>query len=694
MTLTTDKWQHLRGCFSALSADDPATLLAALTAPPRPVFRFEYQQKARMLAFLTEHYAAWRSFDTAEADRIAALTIPEAQGDRALSEVIALGKAWWATGDPHYGSAFERFYLSVPTGAMFNWGSFNGTQGSLELDAFFLLLDCDGFSTEGRIAFLDHLYAISEFAWDHETSCWNQLMLGPEGHNWYLHGMHVLPFLGLLFPEFTRAAELLRNGWSMVEEHVRGHLHQDGGARETTLGYQAGSMENLWDFYLIALRNGYPISAGFADRLLAGTRFLLKLQSPQGGLPSFGDGGHAPGGLTTLAAIATALTGDRECKWYAEYGRQFLPATPGETPGEIPQSAFWAVGLAGARMYAETRPLAPRTGSQLLSATGYAAMRTAHAPTANYLAIAAAPRGPIVTSHGHNDIFALDVQANGVRFLGEMGCAPYGESEGRDYDQRTAAHNCLVVNGQEQVPLLSEWRWSGRNRPAIRRWISEDTHDFFHGVHEGYYQYPTPLTLHARKVFFVKSAPSYWLVFDWLESNVEVDCDVYFHGCLPGTLRDSTILLGAEGGMRLAVTPPEGRHVTARVVEDPGLTAYCREKGIDPVDYPCFAYHTRATNDCLVWALLPQAAGAPLPRVTQLPVTLNGVTRASYDATAIRVEFPDCTDTICLSHKDYDAMLCWDASPVWGFLAFQRHDAAGNCLLNVTHTMTDGCSEP
>jgi len=717
--MTREKAKHLMECVDwgrpelaavRAAADPAAAFMAHLARPPRPRFRFEYERKAEVLAFLRENYAAWSSYDTAEADRVAALTVEEAQGPRALSAVPELGRAWWATGDARYGAAFERFYLAVPTGQMFNWSEFNGTQGAIELDAYFLLLDCPGFTTQGRIAFLDHLHAIAADAWDTHTSRWNQLMLGPEGHNWYLHGMHVLPLVGLLFPEFRRADFFLRTGWSVVEEHVRGHLKADGGARETTLGYQAGSMLNLWDFYLHAHRNGYPTSEGFADRLLNATKFLLRLASPQGGLPSFGDGGHSAGGLTRLAAVAAALTGDGECKWYAERFRLHLPGgahdadarrrsargaewmrTPGgETPGEIPLCAFWDVGLVGAATYARTRPRDPDHTSVLMGATGYAAMRDGDGPGACYMAMAAADRGPIVTSHGHNDIFAVEVHAAGVRFLGEMGCAPYGKSPGRMYDQSTEAHNCLAIEGMEQTPIVDEWRWAGCTIPAVRRWMSEDTHDFFHGVHEGYYRYPQHQTLHARKVLFVKAQPAYWVVMDWLESDVENTYCAYFHGCVPGRLEGLRIVLGEEGGVRLAVIPPEGDDISAERVSSEGLRAYMSEKELEPESYPCFVYRKRAASDCFVWVLMPLAAGQGMPQVRRLAVKLNGAEAAPHTACAVEVAFAGHTDRLCVSHKDFDARLDFGDESAWGHLAFRRARADGVILLSFEHTMADG----
>jgi len=672
------------------AADPAAAFVARLARPPRPRFRFEYERKADLLAFLNEHYEAWRSFDTTEADRVASLAIEEAQGYRALTSVPELGRAWWATGDPKYGAAFERFYLAVPTGQMFNWQEFNGIQGAIELDAFFLLLDCEGFTTEGRIAFLDHLHAITDNAWDVHMSRWQQIMLGPEGHNWYLAGMRVLPLFGMLFPEFKRAGFFLRAGWSVVEEQVRGHLKADGGARETALSYQAGVMQHLWDFYLFAHRNAYAASPGFVDRLLNATKFLLRLMSPQGGLPSFGDGHPGPGHLTQLAATATALTGDGECKWYAEYCRRHQRDVPAETAGEIPLCAFWDVGLAGAAAYARARPRNPNHTSVLMGPTGYVAMRDTDRPEGNYMAIAAADRGPIVTSHGHNEIFSLEVHAGGVRFIGEMGCAPYGKSPGRMYDQSTEAHTCLAIEGMEQVPIVGEWRWAGRTMPVVRRWISAETHDFFHGVHEGYYQYPEHQTLHARKVLFVKSAPAYWVVMDWVESNVQNPYCAYFHGCVPGRLDGSIILLGDEPAMRLAVIPPEGDDITAERVSSEGLRAFINEKALEPDSYPCFVYRKRAESDCFVWVLVPLAPGEARPQVRRIPVRLNGREADAHTACAVEIAFEAHSDRLCVSHKDFDAGLDFGGESAWGHLAFRRIGADGITLLSFEHTMAEG----
>ncbi len=694
---STDKSAHLLGYINldhprlaaVKASPTPAeALVNYLAASTRPRCWLEVERKAEVLNYLQTHYAAWRCYDRAPADGVAARTIQEARSSRGLADVALLGEAWWATGDPAYGAAFQRFYTALPTGGMFSWGDFNGTQAALELQAYCLLQDCPGFTAEGRIAFLDHLFAITDDAWDNHVSHWSSLMLGPEGHNWWLHGIRGLPAVGLLFPECQRADFLLRTAWSVVEEHVRGHYKADGGARETTAGYQAGSVMNLWELLLLARRNGYPVSAELREGVWRATRYLLQVMTPCGGLPQFGDdGGMEPGALTTLAAVAAAMTGDREFKWYAEYARARRLDAREEHPDAIPLPAFWQVGLEGAQAYAAIRPRDPRATSVLLGPTGYAALRTALEPDALHLAIAAADRGPMVTSHGHNNIFSLELHARGVRFLGEMSAAPYGASPGRDYDQKTEAHSCLVVEGLEQAPILDEWRWDRATIPCVRRWISEPTHDFFHGVHEGYYYYRRQEILHARKVFFIKAEPAYWIVLDWIEASAENRYRAYFHGCVPGRIDGRSIMLGEAEGAGLAIIPPEQDTLDLVQIYNDGLSAYIREKRLDANRYPCFAYGMSARSGCWAWVLAPSAPGGALPRVRRLAVTLNGAAAKPEEAVALEIAWPNATDSFCLSHKDYDAQLAWGDQAVWGMLAFRRTGAAP---LDITHSVADG----
>lgn len=170
----------------------------------------------------------------------------------------------------------------------------------------------------------------------------------------------------------------------------------------------------------------------------------------------------------------------------------------------------------------------------------------------------------------------------------------------------------------------------------------------------------------------------------------ENDYRAYFHGCVPGRLAGSTVWLGEDASPQLAIIPPEDDAMTVARISPDGLEAYIREKKLAAERYPCFAYAKHAASDCLAWALVPLASGASAPRVRRLPVTLNGAPVTPDGAIALEIAFSGCTDTLCLSHRDYDAELTFGTQHTWGFLAFNRTLADGTTALSVEHTMADG----
>jgi len=675
---------------------DAQSLIEKLYTLPRPAYLFEIDRKSDIVAFMDEQYDDWRSRSCKAAERFANMTLEDAKQPRAMASIATVGRAWWATDDPNYGSVFERLYRKTKTGDLFNWDSFAGAQGAVELPAHLMLLDCDGYSTDGRIAFLDHLFAVTESAWDEHTSQWSPLMLGPEGHNWYLHGIEAVPYVGQLFPELKRADFFLKTGWSVLEEHLRGNYHRDGGSRETTPGYHLGSMIHLWCLYWLAQRNNLPVSAQFEQRLLRATHFMIHLMTPTGAAPSFGDTGTKTPPFVTLMATAAAVSGDPLCKWAAERARQCDSSDTSKTAGQIPESAFWHVGLAGAERYTQAKAQPPQTRSVCLPDTGFTVMRESWDKNAAYMAINTAARGPIVTSHGHNDIFSFDLCASGTRFLGQLTIAPYGTSLGRDYDQATRAHNCLNVRGEEQIPIENEWRWNGCVLPRICRWDVHESLEFFHGVHEGFYR-PKRQILHERKVVFIKqdqkdgadTMPGYWVIFDRVVSDTEETYDVWFHGCVPGSQEADSLLFHGADDVNLTISPPAGDELELSRDDSPEFHALCDEAKIDPTTNPAFAYSTTAMSCCFVWVLMPLQPGEQRPIVERLPVTMNGESAPVHDATAVRIQHRGLTDELCINHKNYDAdLVAGDECHGWGQLILRR-TASGKELKRVVRTAND-----
>lgn len=671
---------------------DAEALVARLERQPRPAYQVELTQKATVLAFLTEHYAQWRAFDVTEAERLVA-ELPE--NPQAARGVGALGIAWWATGDPRYGAAFDRLFRENATGTIMPDWCFRALAASSDLQAYLLLQDCPALTLAGRIAFLDHLLAMCNGAFDEVLMGYRHRDLGTGGHNYWVNSATALPEVGVLYPEFTRADFFLRTGVSVMEEHLRNNYKADGGSRETAFAYQVHEMTLLWTLLMLLERNGVACSRAYRERVYANTRFLLQLMTPQGGLPKYGDMSHVPGGLTQLTAIATAATGDGELKWYAEYCRRMLAGAEQDTPGVLPYCAFWNCGLAGARVYAQTRAQAPKCTSVLLAPTGIAVLRDSAAPDASYLSIIAAERGPIVTSHGHSDVFSLDIHAGGERFIGEPSCKLYGYSAGRQYELSTASKSTVTVNGGNQVDMPEPFRFDGIVLPTVSRWISEPTHDFFHGAHEAYYRRETCGVLHERKVFFLKAtaaqpAPGYWVVLDYLEAEQPHDYTIAFQGLQCGELDGLTARLCAPSGRGFAIVPPAEDLLTLELESSPARQAFLQEYGFAPAQYPCFTYRHHAADVCLLWVLTPLAAGQPAPTVRRLPVRLNAIDAPVLAATAVEIDFGAYRDLLCISHKEFDNQLDFAGESSWGNLAFRRLAADGTRLLALENRVLDG----
>jgi hypothetical protein len=221
--------------------------------------------------------------------------------------------------------------------------------------------------------------------------------------------------------------------------------------------------------------------------------------------------------------------------------------------------------------------------------------------------------------------------------------------------------------------------------------MSEPTHDFFHGVHEGYYRWPEHRTLHARKIVFLKQPPCYWVVLDWLLSDVENRAAAYFHACVEGRIQGDSIRLGAENRPNLAIIPPAETGLVPEPVAHPGLEAYRASKHVAERDYPCFAFRKQVASDCLAWVLVPLAPGRTPPRVARLSLKLNGQPAEPHQALALQVAFPDQVDTLLVSHTEFDAELHAGDLVVWGIAGFQRAAPDGTLLGSWRHTVRDGC---
>lgn len=679
------------------------------TTPRRRCF-LPLDQKPQLIAYMDEHYIGWRERACEEAAPFLTMTAAQARTSRAQGGIEAMGRAWWASGDTKYAKAYQQLYLRTATGDLFNWGPFAGGQARKEFYAHFLMQDCPAYTNDGRIAVLDHLLELNRKALPEHTANWKLLDLGPEGHNWYIHGIDSLPYLATMFPEIEQSDYQLKMSWSILQEHLRGNYHRDGGSRECTPGYNAGTVRSLWTMLAMMRHNQHEgsirPSAAFESNLLRATHFLIKLMTPVGGVPAFGDSGDTAGAQVHGLALAAAISGDGLCKWAAVEAHKHAKNEVQTSPDHLPHWAFWLLGIDGAKAYADVKATPPSFKSTCLPDTGFAIMRENWQGGAASMAINAAARGSMVTSHEHNDIFSFDLFAKGTRFLGQAGVAHYASTPGRNYDVSTRAHNCLTIEGQEQLPIANQWRWGTTVIPRIRRWDISDDLEIFQGVHEGFCVHtpqnspdnPDQQVIHERKILFLKSdeknlnVPSYWVILDRVITNKSIPCQIWFHGCVQAKANDHNLLFKAADDNMLYICPPV--HDALKLTQDTsdGLKAYSEEAKFDLEKHPGYCYAAKVESHVFAWVLMPVSDAKELPRVERIDGYINGKLREHEPMTALRISHHGVVDELYASHLMHDADMGPDqTSATFSQTIFQR--TSGGQLNRVNRSALDGCQD-
>src|SRR5262249_13199496 len=132
---------------------------------------------------------------------------------------------------------------------------------------------------------------------------------------------------------------------------------------------------------------------------------------------------------------------------------------------------------------------------------------------ADYLAVEASLRGPVVTSHGHGAIFDLCLYARGRHILVGNGKGPDGTmAPERSWRVSSASHNVATVDGQDHLPLRSVYRFSQTVVPTVDVWRSERKYAYFAGNHEAYERLEQKVSGAWRKIFYLRD--NYWILID------------------------------------------------------------------------------------------------------------------------------------------------------------------------------------
>lgn len=340
---------------------------------------------------------------------------------------------------------------------------------------------------------------------------------------WHLLGNHLfenaraLTFAGayLAGPDADR---WLQSGLELLAGETDEQILADGGHFERSPMYHCLVLEGLLDVLNLLAESGHVAVIERLAHIETGARramdFLAAITLPDGSLPLFND----------------AVTG--------------IAAGPAEL------AAYGAAVLGCSGEPARKDVLAPRA----FDASGYYVIRDGN----DAMVIDCGAIGPdYQPGHAHCDTLSYELCLQGRRVVVDAGVHDYEAGTARRYARSTAAHNTVVVDGEEQSEIWGVFRVGRRARPlaASLRRTGADTVTF-EGAHDGYRVLPGR-PVHRREIDYERGAE--WSVRDVVTGAGEHTIDSYVHLHPDLTVRGSGTTVTVHGPKDDAVATIECR---------------------------------------------------------------------------------------------------------------------------------------
>lgn len=131
----------------------------------------------------------------------------------------------------------------------------------------------------------------------------------------------------------------------------------------------------------------------------------------------------------------------------------------------------------------------------LLSHSGYARLQGGPA----VLLVDVGQMGPdYLPGHAHADTLSFELSLYGQRVIVNSGTSCYGTGPERQRQRGTAAHNTVLIDGQDSSEVWGGFRVARRARPLNLRWGEAADHVWVECAHDGYHRLPGRVT-HRRR---------------------------------------------------------------------------------------------------------------------------------------------------------------------------------------------------
>ena len=255
--------------------------------------------------------------------------------------------------------------------------------------------------------------------------------------------------IGTAYPDMPGAAGFARIGGKVTEAQLDFQMHADGSHFEQSTYYQVYAVDFFVLYYLLAAKPAHMLPylkkmAQFLDGVCGPSRRLFFLGDDDGGRLFHPYGDRSKFARATLATCAAILP-DLETAFAPE-------DASGDT---LVQAAWWLGEVAQPKLYTARSKVFPDSGLISLVAGE------------TQVLFDAGPFGWAGAGHSHADTLQIVMRRGDDAILGDPGTFVYtADANARDWFRGTAAHNTVVIDGQDQAIPGGSFRWE--DKPGVR----------------------------------------------------------------------------------------------------------------------------------------------------------------------------------------------------------------------------------
>jgi asparagine synthase (glutamine-hydrolysing) len=410
-----------------------------------------------------------------------------------FSMVYTLVRAYASTRDEQYAEAFWKLVQSWAESNSPNTGPnwMDGQEAALRLMAwtfgFYAFMDSPSTNPEQIAQFTVLVAAHAERIYkniDYAISTHSNHTIS-EGFGLWL--------AGLLFPELKDAEKYFALGRKLLEQEAVAQIFFDGTYSMYSLNYH----RFILHIYLYALRlgelNGSPFSASLKQRITKSVDYLYQIIDPATGqMPVYGSND----GALVLPLNNCDFTDYRPLLQLGSYvtkGKRFFESGAWDEP------LYWLYGSDAL----QAEGSAPAQANQNYADGGVSILRGSQSK-------AIIRCTDFRSRPSHADQLHVDLWIRSQNIACDAGTYLYS-GEGRRWRNglaHTSAHNTVVVDGKDQMKMVSRFTWTNWSRGKV---LKHGEH-LWQGEHDGY----KPVT-HKRTVMALEN--DRWLVVDHLQDT-------------------------------------------------------------------------------------------------------------------------------------------------------------------------------